>query len=104
MIVYDNHFVQAISYVAMLCLGIGLLWFVAQVARWDREYESFVIFPMRLAIYALPYLIVPGLGVIVGALLLKKPSRVKRKFALASLYVSTVGLLFWVTLPWTGIR
>lgn len=104
MIVYDNHFDQAISYVAMLCLGVGLLWFVAQVARWDSEYESFVVFPMRLAIYALPYLIVPGLGMIVGALLLKKPSRVKRKFAIVSLYVSSVGLLFWVTVPWAAIR
>jgi len=104
MIRYDSTFVQAISYVAWFCIACGFITFVIQVIRWDREYEDFLLFPLRLAIYALPYLFLPGLGILVGAWMLRSKRRPNRKFGRASIFVSAVWLLFWATLWHTSIK
>jgi hypothetical protein len=83
----------------VLCLAGGFVAFVNQVRRWDREYD-----PLRLAIYAVPYLILPGVGVVVGAFMLRSPKEVNRRFARASIYVSIVGLLLWSTSIGTAVR
>ena len=49
MLAFDNYYAQVMYYVAATCLAGGLLVFVVQVFRWDREYEDFLIFPLRLA-------------------------------------------------------
>ena len=104
MLVFTNPYAQAAFYIAALCLTCGFAVFAIQVSRWDREYENFLIFPLRLAIYAIPYLLLPGVGVVVGAFMLRSPKEVSRKFGRASIYVSLVGLLLWSTLSGTAIR
>jgi hypothetical protein len=103
MLVFTNPYAQAASYIAAVCLACGFAAFVTQVSRWDREYENFLIFPLRLAIYV-PYLLLPGVGAVVGAFMLKSPKEVNRKFGRASIYVSLIGLLLWSTLAGTAIR
>ena len=93
MLAFTNSYAQAAFYIAALCLACGFAAFVTQVSRWDCEYENFLIFPLRLAIYAVPYLLLPGVGVVVGAFMLKSPKEVNRKFGRASINVSLVGLL-----------
>jgi hypothetical protein len=104
MIVYENDLAQVIAYIAWLGYGVGAILFVCQVIRWDKEYEDFLIFPLRLAIYCLPYVCIPGLGILIGSLMLRRSNeRVNRKFAKVSIYVSSVSLLMLATAPWTGI-
>lgn len=95
--VFHNLYSTLLFWIAVLLALVGLFIFIVQVIRWDREYEAFLVFPIRLAIYALPYMLVPGLGIAVGGLMYKSPRRVRRKFGKASIYTSVIGLMFWIT-------
>jgi hypothetical protein len=101
---FTNQFSWGLFAVAVCMVIGGLVGFIVQVIRWDTEYEHFLIFPVRLAIYALPYLLIPCLGMVVGGFMIRSERRVKRKFAKASIHASFMGLLFWITLPSSAIR
>lgn len=97
MLVFTNHYSAIIFALAVVLVIGGLVRFVAQVVRWDSEYENFLLFPLRLAIYAVPYLFVPCLGIVIGGVMIRSKTRVKRKFANASIYMSIIGLLLWIS-------
>ena len=104
MLVFENIYAKIIFAIAITLAIGGLLKFLAQVIRWDAEYENFIVSPLRLAIYAVPYLLLPGLGILIGGILLNSKKRVRRKFAWASIYASCMGLMFWVSAMYAGIR
>ena len=96
MLAFTNSYSTVVFAVAVVMLLGGLVTFIVQVICWDSEYEAFLTFPLRLAIYALPYLFIPCLGLAVGWLMVRRGGRVRRKFAKGSVYTSIVGLLFWI--------
>jgi len=96
---------SAISFWIATSLAIaGLVAFIIQVARWDCEYEDFLIFPLRLAIYAIPYLLIPVAGFVAGGIMIGSSKRVKHMFAKASLYVSIIGVFLWGAVLGLAIR
>jgi hypothetical protein len=104
MLEFTNSY-SAVLYVVAITMAVaGFLTFVAQVMRWDSEYEKFLIFPLRFTIYALPFIYIPFLGLVIGALMIRSEKRVKRKFAKGAMYVSTFGLLLWITTFGTVVR
>ncbi len=104
MLNFTNHYYAAIFTIAVVLTVAGFLRFIVQVIRWDSEYEDFLIFPLRLAIYAIPYLFIPVLGLAIGGVMVKSRKRVRRKFAKASMYVSVVGLMLWISSIGMAIR
>ncbi len=104
MLAFAHHYSAVIFPIAVVLMIGGFLRFVFQIVRWDSEYEDFLIFPLRLAIYAIPYLCIPGLGIAVGGAMIRSPKRVNRKFAKASIYMSIVGLLLWISSLGIAIR
>jgi hypothetical protein len=104
MLVFTNHYSAAVFTIAVVLTVAGLVRFIIQIVRWDSEYEDFLIFPLRLAVYAIPYLFVPGLGIAVGGVMVRSQKRVRRKFAKASIYISIVGLMLWISSLGMAIR
>lgn len=89
-------YVAVLLFMVVVGVGVGLVAFIVQVAHWDREYESFVVFPLRLAVYAIGYSFCPIIGFAVGSWMIRSDRRTNRKFGIGSLYVSSVFTCFWI--------
>jgi hypothetical protein len=104
MLAFNNPYSVTAFTVAIVLTVVGLVRFVIQIVRWDSEYENFMMFPLRLVIYAVPYLVVPGLGIVVGGVMVRSQERVRRGFAKASIYTSVIGLMLWISAFGMAIR